>query len=101
MVRKRNGQHSSCPEGWLKAGIKVPISLTVRQEQYATRAAGIARSVFNLIVATHQMARAQGHGQWPSPMELGEDLQRPEASARVRDAVRHRGQQVRRPGRVV
>ena len=70
MVRKRNGQRSSCPEGWLKAGIKVPTSLTVRQEQYATRAVGIARSVFNLMVATHQMARAQGHGYWPSPMEM-------------------------------
>ena len=70
MVRKRNGQRSSCPEGWLKAGIKVPTSLTVRQEQYATRAVGIARSVFNLMVTTHQMARAQGHGYWPSPMEM-------------------------------
>ena len=63
MVRKRNGQRSSCPEGWLKAGIKVPTSLTVRQEQYATRAVGIARSVFNLMVATHQMARAQGYSK--------------------------------------
>ena len=45
MVRKRNGQHSSCPEDWLKAGIKVPVHLTVRQEQYAARAVGIARSV--------------------------------------------------------
>ena len=70
MVRKRSGQHSSCPEGWLKAGVKVPVSLTVRQEQYATRAVGIARAVFNLMVATHQMARAQVHGLWPSPMEL-------------------------------
>ena len=59
MVRKRNGQRSS----WLKAGIKVPTSLTVRQEQYATRAVGIARSVFNLMVATHQMARAQGYSK--------------------------------------
>ena len=70
MVRKRNGQHSSCPEGWLKAGIKVPISLTTRQEQHAARAVGVARSVFNLMVATHQMARAQGHGYWSNPMEL-------------------------------
>ena len=70
MVRKRNGQHSSCPEGWLKAGIKVPISLTTRQEQHAARAVGVARSVFILMAATHQMARAQGHGYWPSPMEL-------------------------------
>ena len=70
MAKARNNQRSSCPEDWLKAGIKVPISLTVRQEQYATRAVGIARSVFNLMVATHQMARAQGHGYWPNPMEL-------------------------------
>ena len=70
MVKKRNGQHSSCPDGWLKAGIKVPLHLTNRQEQYATRSVGIARSVFNLMVATHQMARAQVHGLWPSPMEL-------------------------------
>ena len=31
---------------------------------------GIARSVFNLMVATHRSARAQVHGLWPSPMEL-------------------------------
>ena len=70
MVRKRNGQHSSCPEGWLKDGIKLPVHLTVRQEQYAARAVGIARAVFNLMVATHRSARAQVHGLWPSPMEL-------------------------------
>ena len=58
MVRKRNGQHSSCPEGWLKAGVKVPVSLTVKQDRYASRSVGIARAVFNLMVATHQSARA-------------------------------------------
>ena len=25
MVRKRNSQRSSCPEGWLKDGIKLPV----------------------------------------------------------------------------
>jgi putative transposase len=70
MVRKRNSQRSSCPEGWLKDGIKLPVHLTVRQGQYAARAVGIARSVFNLMVATHRSARAQVHGLWPSPMEL-------------------------------
>ena len=70
MVRKRNSQRSSCPEGWLQDGIKLPVHLTVRQEQYAARAVGIARSVFNLMVATHRSARAQVHGLWPSPMEL-------------------------------
>ena len=70
MVRKRNGQHSSCPEGWLKDGIKLPVHLSVRQGQYAARAVGIARSVFNLMVATHRSARAQVHGLWPSPLEM-------------------------------
>ena len=70
MAKARNNQRSSCPDGWLKAGIKVPLHLTTRQEQYATRAVGIARSVFNLMVATHRSARAQVHGLWPSPMEL-------------------------------
>ena len=70
MAKARNTQRSSCPDGWLKAGIKVPLHFTTRQEQYATRAVGIARSVFNLMVATHQSARAQVHGLWPSPMEL-------------------------------
>ena len=31
---------------------------------------GIARAVFNLMVATHRSSRAQVHGLWPSPMEL-------------------------------
>ena len=70
MAHVRNNQTSSCPEGWLKAGIKVPINLTVIQEQYATRAVGISRAVFYLMVATHQMARTQSIGLWPSPMEL-------------------------------
>ena len=70
MVRKRNSQRSSCPEAWLKDGIKLPVRLTVRQGQYAARGVGIARSVCNLMVATHRSARAQVHGLWPSPMEL-------------------------------
>ena len=79
MVRKRNGQHSSCPEDWLKDGIKVPIHLTVRQEQYAARAVGIARSVFNLMVATHRSARAQGPRTLAQSHGAGEAVQRPEA----------------------
>ena len=70
MVKTRTKQRTTCPDGWLKAGVKVPVSLTVKQEWYATRAVGIARAVFNLMVATHQSARAQVHGLWPSPMEL-------------------------------
>ena len=67
MVRKRNSQRSSCPEGWLKDGIKLPVHLTVRQGQYAARAVGIARSVFNLMVATHRSARRRSTGSGPVP----------------------------------
>ena len=70
MAKKRHDQRSTCPEGWLKAGIKVPVHLTVRQERYATRCVGIARAVYNQMVVTHRMARAHGEGRWPSPMEL-------------------------------
>ena len=70
MQKKRNNQRSSCPEGYHPAGIIIPLSLTKRQEEYATRAIGISRAVYNTMVATHQMARAHGHGPWPSPMEM-------------------------------
>ena len=70
MVKTRTKQRTTCPDGWLKAGVKVPVSLTVKQDQYASRSVGIARAVFNLMVATHRSARAQVHGLWPSPMEL-------------------------------
>ena len=70
MVKTRTKQRTTCPDGWLKAGVKVPVSLTVKQDQYASRSVGIARAVFNLMVATHRSARAQGHGHGPSPMEL-------------------------------
>ena len=70
MVKTRTKQRTTCPDGWLKAGVKVPVSLTVKQDRYATRAMGIARAVFNLMVATHRSARAQVHGLWPSPMDL-------------------------------
>ena len=70
MVKTRATQRTTCPNGWLNAGIKVPVHLTVKQERYATRAVGIARAVYNLMVATHQSARAQVHALWPSPMEM-------------------------------
>ena len=70
MVRKRNYQPSTCPDGWLKAGIKAPVHLSARQEKYAVRCVGIARAVYNQMVATHRMARAQSHVPWPSPMQL-------------------------------
>ena len=62
MSKTRNSQRSTGPEGWRKAGIKVSVSLTVKQEQYASRSVGIARAVFNLMVATRQSARAHSQG---------------------------------------
>ena len=58
------------PTGTAPAGITIPLRLTKRQENYATRCVGISRAVYNTMVATHQMARAHGHGPWPSPMEM-------------------------------
>ena len=70
MVRTRKDQKSSCPDGWLKAGMRISLSLTIRQDEYSRRAVGIARAVKNTQVTAHQMARAHGPGAWPSPMEL-------------------------------
>ena len=65
MPRIRKDQTSSCPDGWSKAGIKVPVNLTVRQEKYAARCTGIARSVFNLMVATQENCATQsGSALW-------------------------------------
>ena len=58
------------PTATAPAGIVIPLRLTKRQEKYSARAVGIARAVYNLMVATHQLARNHGHGPWPSPMEM-------------------------------
>ena len=39
---------SSCPEGWLSAGAKVPKRLTKRQEDYCRRAEGARRFCYKL-----------------------------------------------------
>ena len=67
MQKKRNNQNSSCPEGYHPAGITIPLRLTKRQEKYATRSVGISRTVYNTMVATHQLARNHGHGLCPRP----------------------------------
>lgn len=68
MQKKRNKQKSSCPDGYRPAGIVIPLRLTKQQEKYAARAVGISRAVYNLMVATHNCARA--HGPWPTAMEM-------------------------------
>ena len=46
-TRERN-QEKACPEGWLPAGAKVPIRLTIRQEDDCRRAEGVRRFCHNL-----------------------------------------------------
>ena len=70
MQKKNNNQQSSCPQGHLPAGLTMPVKLTVKQQKYAARSIGISRAVYNTLVATHQLARAHGHGKWPTPYEM-------------------------------
>ena len=60
---------SSRPEGWLPAGAKVPIRLTVKQEAYCRRAQGVRRFCYNLAVATHRFHRAN-RMPWPSWQDI-------------------------------
>ena len=62
---KKRKQPSSCPEGWLPAAMVVQLELTCRQERYAQRCVGIARFVYNLIVANDQAGR-NARSRWLS-----------------------------------
>ena len=54
---KKRKQPSSCPEGWEPAAMVVQLELTCRQERYAQRCVGIARFVYNRMVANDQAGR--------------------------------------------
>ncbi len=60
---------NSCPDGWLNAGAKVPIRLTVRQETYCRQAIDIHRFCYNLAVRTHRFCR-RNRLSWPSWMDI-------------------------------
>ena len=60
---------NSCPDGWLHAGAKVPIRLTVRQEEYCRQAIDIHRFCYNLAVLTHRFCR-RNRLLWPSWMDI-------------------------------
>ena len=60
---------NSCPEGWLNAGAKVPVRLTVRQENYCRQAIDIHRFCYNLAVRTHRFCR-RNRLPWPSWMDI-------------------------------
>ena len=69
---KKRKQPSSRPEGWLAAAIVVQLELTCRQERYAKRTVGIARFVYNRLVANDQGGRDAG--LWLTPHELEKEF---------------------------
>ena len=69
---KKQKQPSSCPDGWLTAALVVQLELTRRQEKYARRAVGIARFVYNRMVANDQAGRDTG--LWLTPHELEKEF---------------------------
>ena len=69
---KKKQQPSSRPEGWLAAGIVVQLELTCRQERYARRSVGIARFVYNRMVANDHAAREAD--LWLTPHELEKEF---------------------------
>ena len=69
---KKQKQPSYRPEGWLAAGIVVHLELTCQQDRYARRSVGIARFVYNRVVANDQAGRDAG--LWLSPHELEKEF---------------------------
>ena len=69
---KKRKQPSSCPDGWLPAAIVVQLDLTRRQERYAQRCVGIARFVYNRMVANDQAGR--NADLWLTPHELEKEF---------------------------
>ena len=72
LTKKRNAQPTSCPDGWHPSARVVLIQLTRRQEHYTKRAVGIARFVYNRMVANDQDGRDQG--LWLTPHELEKEF---------------------------
>ena len=69
---KKRRQPSSRPDGWLPAAIVVQLELTCRQERYAQRSVGIARFVYNRLVANDQAGRDANI--WLTPHELEKEF---------------------------
>ena len=69
---KKRQQPSSCPEDRLPAAMVVQLELTCRQERYAQRCVGIARFVYNRMVANDQAGRDAG--LWLTPHELEKEF---------------------------
>ena len=72
LTKKRNTQPTSRPDGWHPSARVVLIQPTTRQERYTKRAVGIARFVYNRMVANDQDCRDQG--LWLTPHELEKEF---------------------------
>ncbi|MDE2938808.1 MAG: transposase [Chloroflexota bacterium] len=75
MAELRGGkrkQATTCPQGWLPAAFIVQLDLTCRQQRYARRCVGIARFVYNRLVANDQAGR--DIGLWLTPHELEKEF---------------------------
>ena len=94
---KKQKQPSSCPDGWLTAALVVQLELTHRQEKYARRAVGIARFVYNRMVANDQAGRDAG--LWLTPHELEKGIQLRQTDQPI-TGLHDPGQQICRPGRL-
>ena len=79
---KKRKQPSSCPEGWGPAAMVLQLELTRRQERYARRCVGIARFIYNRMVANDQAGRDSG--LWLTPHELEKEFN---AAKRVNPAL--------------
>ena len=69
---KKQKQPSSRPQNWLAAAMVVQLELTCRQQRYAKRSVGIARFVYNRLVANDQAARDAS--LWLTPHQLEKEL---------------------------
>ena len=95
---KKRMQPSSCPEGWGPAAMALQLELTRRQERYAQRCVGIARFIYNRMVANDQAGRdVRSLAHAP---RTGEGVQRRKTGQLQLWASYNPSQQVRGPGRV-
>ena len=69
---KKRQQARSRPDGWEPAAVVVQLELTCRQVNYAKRAVGVARFVYNRMVANDQAGRDVG--LWLTPHELEKEF---------------------------
>ena len=79
---KKRRQPSSCPDSWLPDARVVQLELTCRQERNAQRCVGIARFVYNRMVANDQAV--WDAGLWLTPHELEKEFN---AAKRINPAL--------------